>query len=513
MVEYNEIKQLSGTGLPPTAAQTTRSAKDTSGNFYVSYVHNPAIVDYGVSIIKLGPDLSDTVVGGPDYVLDVSGSGPAYIPAAMLIDNVYIYIILVGVSSGIKIYVRRLNGTNVVGADLYHVYAVNSPPARGSPTGLTGAVLYNNYIYANTSFATGTNSLIAVDLSNVGTINALTSSEKLNPTDATVQPYFLQLVDNLIITCDYLTGPTNIAIYFYDPSDIGQTSWTLLSVTGMPTIYLVNSMIVDNAVIVEYNDGSLFRYYNIFISTANRNLYKIPLNGPLQITGETIATTIGTCNLIATVSRTLNNLVIPSRYNTVMYTILKSSSPNPIIKIGAVTNFDPHPCFLEGTEILTDKGYIPIQDLRAGDKVKTLNNGFVPIFAIGKRGMVHPATQKRIKGQLYVCSPSNYPELTKDLVLTGCHSILIPNFVSEEQALLSKEVLGGYYFTDGHLRLPTCVDSRATVYPTAGFYPIYHFALEHEDRYVNYGVYANGLLVETTSKRYMLELSGMTLLE
>ena len=56
-------------------------------------------------------------------------------------------------------------------------------------------------------------------------------------------------------------------------------------------------------------------------------------------------------------------------------------------------------------------------------------------------------------------------------------------------------------------------DERATVYETAGSYMIYHLALEHDNYYMNYGVYANGLLVETCSKRYMKELSGMKLLE
>jgi hypothetical protein len=38
-------------------------------------------------------------------------------------------------------------------------------------------------------------------------------------------------------------------------------------------------------------------------------------------------------------------------------------------------------------------------------------------------------------------------------------------------------------------------------------------ALENDDYYMNYGIYANGLLVETCSKRFMKELSSMTLLE
>ena len=50
-------------------------------------------------------------------------------------------------------------------------------------------------------------------------------------------------------------------------------------------------------------------------------------------------------------------------------------------------------------------------------------------------------------------------------------------------------------------------------YETLGSYIIYHFALENDNYYNNYGIYANGLLVETCSKRYLKELSKMTLIE
>jgi len=59
--------------------------------------------------------------------------------------------------------------------------------------------------------------------------------------------------------------------------------------------------------------------------------------------------------------------------------------------------------------------------------------------------------------------------------------------------------------------LPACVDERASVYLKEGPYAIYHLALENDNYYHNYGIYANGLLVESCSKRYLNELSGMTL--
>jgi Hint domain len=173
----------------------------------------------------------------------------------------------------------------------------------------------------------------------------------------------------------------------------------------------------------------------------------------------------------------------------------------------------PVPCFLEGSKILTDKGYKPIQDLRKGDLVKTLKHDFKPIDMIGKRDMCHPGIKERIKDQLYKCSQPQYLEIFEPLVITGCHCILVDDFKSEEQKQKVIEVNGKIYVTDNKYRLPACADPRASIYETHGTYTIYHLALENDNYYMNYGIYANGLLVETCSKRYLKELSNMTLLE
>jgi hypothetical protein len=57
-----------------------------------------------------------------------------------------------------------------------------------------------------------------------------------------------------------------------------------------------------------------------------------------------------------------------------------------------------------------------------------------------------------------------------------------------------------------------CVDQRAEPWNSQGEYRIWHFALEHHDDGMNYGVYANGgLLVETCSIRFLKKKSNMTL--
>jgi hypothetical protein len=166
-------------------------------------------------------------------------------------------------------------------------------------------------------------------------------------------------------------------------------------------------------------------------------------------------------------------------------------------------------CFKEDSKILTSSGYKLIQELKAGDLVKTSQNGYKPIYKIGYAEMTHPCSEERIKDQLYKCSSSNYPELFEDLVITGCHNILVDSFKDEKEREEAKKINSvkdeDVYITENKYRLPACVDERTTVYEVKGDHKIYHFALENEDNYMNYGVYANGLLVETTSKRFMDE--------
>jgi len=167
-------------------------------------------------------------------------------------------------------------------------------------------------------------------------------------------------------------------------------------------------------------------------------------------------------------------------------------------------------CFKEGSKILTNTGYKPIQELRKGDLVQTSKNGYKAIFMIGKRDMEHIGSEERIKDQLYSCKQEQYPELLEELVITGCHSILVSDFKEGERER-TRDVNGKIYVTDNKYRLPACVDMRASVYDKKGVHTIYHIALENDDYYMNYGVYANGLLVETCSKRYLKELSHMEL--
>ena len=215
---------------------------------------------------------------------------------------------------------------------------------------------------------------------------------------------------------------------------------------------------------------------------------------------------------------TLTNIVLPTA-GTGIYTIVDTSNSNAIIaRFGLQVQAAAAartPCFLEGSQILCfidDKEtYLPIEQMKPGTLVKTLLNGYKKVVLIGKGTIENPASNERLKNRLYTCPTANYPELTNDLVLTGCHSILVEE-ITDVQRAETMRLLGRMFATDDKYRLMACIDERAIPLTNAGTYTIWHFALEHDDQFMNYGVFANGgLLVETCSQRNMRNNSNLVI--
>jgi hypothetical protein len=177
-------------------------------------------------------------------------------------------------------------------------------------------------------------------------------------------------------------------------------------------------------------------------------------------------------------------------------------------------NLGPAPCFLEGTKILCQVDgadtYLPIESMRPGILVKTSLNGYKKVELIGKGQIQNPGNNERLEQRLYKCSPSNYPELTEDVYLTGCHSILVKTLTDLQRETLIKQ-LDRIFVTDKHYRLTAFADERAEPWASEGQYTIWHFALENEHKNMNYGVYASGLLVETCCIDRLMNKSGFTL--
>jgi hypothetical protein len=170
------------------------------------------------------------------------------------------------------------------------------------------------------------------------------------------------------------------------------------------------------------------------------------------------------------------------------------------------------PCFLEGSKILCfvkgQEVYVPIETLREGDLVKTSLNGYKKVEMLGSGAIANPGTDERLDNRLYKCSPSAYPQLTEDLYLTGFHSILVDS-LTKEQKKACLERVRDIYVTDKKYRLIASLDERAVPWNSEGVYTIWHVALENTDERMNYGIYANGLLVESCSINFMKNKSNL----
>jgi len=290
----------------------------------------------------------------------------------------------------------------------------------------------------------------------------------------------------------------------YSPSGLNGHN-ILSNVSGYNWIFVGDSYVSTDNIIMNSPFNISINVNTSFLTQNNYyQLYYLgnPFTSSVQYTG---GSTLTFANIILNASGNLN-------------ITLKKVSPSPVIDVQSyylnVSTPTPTPCFKEDTQILTNKGYVLIQDLRKGDLIKTLRDGYKPINMIGKREIYHEALkEERIKEQLYKCSKEQYPDVFEDLIITGAHCILVDSFKDDLEREKTIEVNGRIFVTDGRYRLPACVDSRTTVYENKGMYTIYHFALEHDNFIMNYGIYANGLLVETCSKRYLQEDSGMILIE
>ena len=172
-----------------------------------------------------------------------------------------------------------------------------------------------------------------------------------------------------------------------------------------------------------------------------------------------------------------------------------------------------NPCFLQGSKILhfdpitNTESYVPVETLQKGTLIKTFMSGYKPVSHIGFKTHDNPADAPDVRDRLYGLS---HPEF-EPLYLTGRHSVL-RNDLSEKEINILRENMGDVYVTENHYRVPIFLDGRAKPYTDNAPVTIWHFALEHPDIYQNYGVMANGILVESSSAEYMTDHSNMELL-
>ena len=459
---------------------------------------------YIIASNSVGDIVSDSSSGTPNYV----GSKPTIDTITPGTNQLTIGFTQTDSGNPTSTYYYSLDGTTPLGS------GVSSSPL--SITGISGETTF--YVVASNS---------------AGNVVSDPSSGTPNYTgSAPVVDSVVSGVNSLSVSFHQDNSGNPLPTYYYSldgftPAGTGVSSspLTISDISNALTFYLVayNSAGLVSSVSTS-NGTPYFRGTAPVIDLVTPGVNSFSVNFHQDNSGNSAPTYYYSFNGtdISGTGVSSSPLTIPNRIATTnFYIVAQNEAGNVVSDVSSGSPLKVNvPCFGENTRILCfntdtfEEEYMNIKNIRRGTLVKTLRNGYVPVDMIGKTTMVNNFEKnERHKNRLYKCTKREYPEMTNDdLILTGCHCILVDKFKSEEERMKTIEVNRKIYITDNKYRLPACVDKRAQIYERSGDFTIYHFALENDDYYMNYGVYANGLLVETSSKRYMRELSNMELI-
>jgi len=164
-------------------------------------------------------------------------------------------------------------------------------------------------------------------------------------------------------------------------------------------------------------------------------------------------------------------------------------------------------CFNHGTKILClnqnfNEEYIPIQDLRKEHHlVKTYLHGYRKIDRLGKGVVVnHPDLWH---GCMYKMEKTEENGLIEDLIVTGGHSILVDNVSDEEHQYQVNKI--GIQKIDGKQLLLASASPNFVKIEDTDLHAYYQLTPENNgNNDERFGIWANGVLVETPSKnQYM----------
>lgn len=182
-----------------------------------------------------------------------------------------------------------------------------------------------------------------------------------------------------------------------------------------------------------------------------------------------------------------------------------------------------HPlAFKENTKILcfqnNQEVYLPIQDIRVGTLVKTVLNGYIEVERIGKKAFVNSKdesvesiepvesvesvelAENQKTYEFCVYSKTNHPDLslTDDLYLNRSVYILVSQLTPKEKEM--NLLRYGKLIVINHKYRVMCSDHHASMaYQEKDNFNTYSLALKNQHPYATYGIYANGLMVESSS--------------
>jgi len=342
------------------------------------------------------------------------------------------------------------------------------------------------------------------------------------------------------------TGPSSQFLYLVSSNFMGGTGGNKLfgiseitgtesptGGTGTATITLLTtfddtqypySIVVDNSAnlysgLAINNSQTIGQIARITSEGTISNISYLSLSSSGPITGRSYGLIFdGSLNLYAT--DISSNRVIKSQPKTFVFggpstlntNVFKSSSTTTYLynttNATSVTTFSLNiECFKKGTKILCDNDmYIPIEELKTGDLVKTYKHGYQKVI-MSTHSRLCDCVQSTYN-QLYTYSREKNPDLIEDLHLTGGHSFLLDTLTEEESTNMKQiQWPNDEFMVEDKYKLLACFSSELYV-ATEQHADVYHFTLEPPENTKSshvYGVYANGILAESCSQWAMEE--------
>jgi hypothetical protein len=170
-------------------------------------------------------------------------------------------------------------------------------------------------------------------------------------------------------------------------------------------------------------------------------------------------------------------------------------------------------CFSEGTKILCytqlenslicilKEEYRLVQHLKIGNLVKSYLHGYRKVSKIISGSFVNNPNEEGVSNCMYIMKKTEDNGLIEDLTLTRNHGVLVEKLTENEEKKIDKNNLP---VIDNLLSIITADSDKFEKVLDNDIYKYYHFSLDGDgDNDRRFGVWANGILVETPSNNMM----------